>query len=137
MQCSRRILSIEPSSSKSGTPTSMAGESASSAWSAVASIETIGGDFLRRRMSTMLNVSLCNHVENAESPRNVFSLRNTCINASWVKSSASIESRTIRRQRAYTRPALESINLLEGGGVAQLRLPDGFAKRCLIETVGL
>jgi hypothetical protein len=41
------------------------------AGSGIASIETIGGDFLRRRMSTRLTASLCSHVEKADSPRKV------------------------------------------------------------------
>jgi hypothetical protein len=36
---------------------------------------SIGGDFLRRRISTRLTASLCSQVEKADSPRNVWILR--------------------------------------------------------------
>src|SRR5207247_10725523 len=110
MQCSRRILSIEPSSSKSGTPTSMAGESASSAWSAVASIETIGGDFLRRRMSTMLNVSLCNHVEKTEPPRNALSLQKPGKTDPGFNSQPPTSNLTDQRKRTSTHHAWHQNN---------------------------
>ncbi len=43
-------------------------EAVSSPGSGVASIETIGGDFLRRRISTRLTASLCSQVEKASDP---------------------------------------------------------------------
>src|SRR6266478_3803723 len=42
-------------------------------------------------------------VENADSPRNVWILRNTCKNASWVNSSASAVFPIMRRHKEYTR----------------------------------
>ena len=63
--------------------------SASSFGSLVSSKDGPATVFLRSRIRTTLNVSRCSHVENADSARKVPILRNSCKNASWVRSSAS------------------------------------------------
>ena len=55
--------------------------------------------FFRSFISTRFTASRCIHVENAASPRKVLILRNTCRNASWVRSSASAGFPVIRRHK--------------------------------------
>src|SRR5882762_7164006 len=83
-----------------GAPMSFLGPPVSSSGSVVSSREATGSDFLRNRINTTLTVIRCNHVENADSPRNVPILRKSCRNASCVRSSASAGLFTIRKHRA-------------------------------------
>src|SRR5258708_39901275 len=124
MQRSRFTLSTDPSSIKSGAPRSMVGELVSSSGSVVTSIETIGGDFLRRRISTRLTTSLCSQVEKADSPRKVWILRNSSTNTSWTRSSASVGSPSMRKQSAYTRSEEHT---------SELQSPDHLVCRLLLE----
>src|SRR5579864_3634395 len=94
--------SMEPVKARSGAPNSFVGSSNSSPLTLSSKGVTVMV-FLRRRIRTVFTDSRCNQVENAESPRNVWILRNTCKNASWVNSSASAVFPIIRRHRQYTR----------------------------------
>src|SRR6202140_1250951 len=53
-------------------------------------------------MSTVFTAMRYSHVDSAESPRNVASLRKTCRNASCVRSSASAVLFVMRRHTEYT-----------------------------------
>src|SRR6202789_3871751 len=63
-----------------------------------------GGAFRRRNfINTVFTAIRYSQVEKAESPRKEFTLRNTCRNASWVRSSASATSFVICKHTEYTR----------------------------------
>src|SRR6266849_6548193 len=97
---SRFTRSTAPLSLKSGAPGSLRGPPLSSSGSLISSREATGSDFLRRRINTTFTVMRCSHVENADSPRNVPTFRNSCRNASCMRSSASDGFPTIRKHKA-------------------------------------
>src|SRR5579864_973647 len=93
--------STDPDNTGSSAPKSFLGVSSSP--SVVSSSDTTGKPFFRKCISTTLTAMRCNHVENADSPRNVPILRNSCRNASCVRSSASAVFAVMRRHSEYTR----------------------------------
>src|SRR6266436_1464542 len=93
---------MEPVNARSGAPYSFLGSSDSSPAES-SSKEVTVKVFLRKRISTVFTDNRCSQVENADSPRKVWSFRNTCRNASWVNSSASAVLPIMRRHKEYTR----------------------------------
>ena len=126
MERSRLTLIDCAGEPKSGAPTSRLGLLFSASGSKVSSKESVGSDFLRRRMSTTLTVMRCSQVEKADSPRKVLILRKSWRKASCIKIFGVGGIIHHSQAESVDATAVKLIEKVERGRVARLSTADGF-----------